>query len=105
MTAAFVLQLSILLEGDMNPVLGSSRNPNLCAKKKNHEWHGRTDMVTYEVFKRMYWSHLPRALTKGLCMFFAPLSLQVLTPAIKLHLSHSVNFWVRATVNPHFVML
>lgn len=73
---------------------GSSRSQNSRSKRKNQEWSGRTDLVTYDVFKRMYWPHFPRSSTKGVCTSFMFVSLLSLTLAMKLHLSHSVNFLV-----------
>jgi hypothetical protein len=99
------LQLSGLLEADIKSASGSIRSRNSRSKKKNHERSGRTDLVTYDVFKRMYWSHLPRSSTKGLCMSFTPLSPQALTPAIKHHLSHLANFLVWLLIVPRFLSL
>jgi hypothetical protein len=78
----------------MKPASGFSRSRNSRSKMKNQEWSGRTDLVTYDVFKRMYWPHLPRSSTKGVCTFFTFVSLLALTPAMKHQLSHSVNFLV-----------
>jgi hypothetical protein len=78
----------------MKPAPGSSRNRNSRSKKKNREWSGRTDLVTYDVFKRMYWPHLTRSSTKGVCTSFTFVSLLALTLAMKHQLSHSVNFLV-----------
>jgi hypothetical protein len=61
------LQLSRLLEADIKPASGSSRSRDSRSIKKTQEWSGRTDLVTYDDFKRMYWPYLPRSLTKGVC--------------------------------------
>lgn len=79
---------------------GSSLSRNSRSKKKNQEWSGRTDLVTYDVFKRMYWPNFPRSSTKGVCTPFTFISLLTLTLAMKLHPSHSVNFlvWLLVTL-------
>lgn len=87
------MQLYSLLEADMRPVTGSSRGRN-SQSKKTQEWSDRTDLVTYDVFKRTYWPHLPRSSTKGVCTSFTFVSLLALTLATKRHLSHSASFLV-----------
>jgi hypothetical protein len=78
----------------MKPASGSSRGQNSRSKQKNREWSGRTDLVTYDVFKRMYWPHLPRSSTKRVCTSFTFAPLLNLTLGIKHRPSHSVNFLV-----------
>jgi hypothetical protein len=78
----------------MKPASGSSRSRNSRSKRKNHEWSGRTDLVTYDVFKRMYWPQLPRSSTKGVCAFFTFISLLALIQVVKHQPSHSVNLLV-----------
>ncbi|KAI9510706.1 hypothetical protein F5148DRAFT_1177323 [Russula earlei] len=56
--------VSSLLEADMKSSQGSNKSRNFRPQKKDQEWYARTDLVTYDVFKRVYWSRLP--LTKGL---------------------------------------
>ncbi|KAH9172882.1 hypothetical protein EDB89DRAFT_1885655 [Lactarius sanguifluus] len=53
-----------LLETDMKPSPSESRHSR--SQQKNNQWLGRTDLVTFDVFKRAYWCHLPRTLTKGI---------------------------------------
>jgi hypothetical protein len=38
------------------------------SQKRNNKWLCRTDLglATFDVFKRKYWPHLPRYLTKGI---------------------------------------
>ena len=43
----------------------SSEGRHLSSQQRNN-WLGRTDLVTFDVFKRSYWSHLPQTLTKGI---------------------------------------
>jgi hypothetical protein len=50
---------------------GSSRSHNLRSQKRGNKWYGRTDLVTFEVFKREYW---PRVSQNGICVFSAPSS-------------------------------
>ena len=78
----------------MKPASGSSRSRNSRYKKKSQEWSGRTDLVTYDVFKRTYWPHFPRSSTKGVCTSFTFVSFLALTLAMKHHLSHLANFLV-----------
>jgi hypothetical protein len=85
---------------------GSSRSRNSRSKKKNREWHGRTDLVTYDVFKRMYWSHLPRSSTKGLCTSYVTFPLQILTyPCYKASSLAFGEFVGMATHSPSFPQL
>ncbi|KAH8981163.1 hypothetical protein EDB86DRAFT_3051652, partial [Lactarius hatsudake] len=53
-----------LLEADMKPVPSEGRHSR--SQKNNNQWLGRTDLVTFDVFKRAYWCHLPCTLTKGI---------------------------------------
>ncbi|KAI9436975.1 hypothetical protein H4582DRAFT_1816019 [Lactarius indigo] len=53
-----------LLEADMKPPPSESRHSR--SQQKNNKWLGRTDLVTFDVFKRAYWCHLPQTLTKGI---------------------------------------
>jgi hypothetical protein len=78
----------------MQPALGSSKSRNSRSKKKKHEWHGNSGLVTYDVFKRMYWPHLCGYSTKGFCTCFALVTFQVLTSTIKRRLSHLAKFLV-----------
>ncbi len=87
----------------MKPAPNSSKGRNSRPKKKKHDWYGHTLLVTYDVFKRVYWSRLPQSLTKGLCVSSAILSLCLLTSLIKHHLSRSANFLVWSLVVPLFL--
>ncbi|KAH9022664.1 hypothetical protein EDB84DRAFT_1441149 [Lactarius hengduanensis] len=51
-----------LLEADIRPT--ESRHSH--SQQRDNKWLGRTDLVTFDVFKRMYWRHLPQTLTKGI---------------------------------------
>ncbi|KAH9075544.1 hypothetical protein EDB83DRAFT_2515178 [Lactarius deliciosus] len=53
-----------LLEADMKPSPSESRHSR--SQQKNSKWLGRTDLVTFDVFKRAYWCHFPQTLTKGI---------------------------------------
>ncbi|KAI9455099.1 hypothetical protein BJY52DRAFT_1417616 [Lactarius psammicola] len=53
-----------LLEADMRPP--PSRGRHSRSQQSNNKWLRRTDLVTFDVFKRMYWRHLPQTLTKGI---------------------------------------
>ena len=75
----------------MKPVPSSSKTRNSRSQKKKNDWYSQTDLVTYEVFKRVYW---PCLWTKGLCASFEPLSLCSLMSGIKHRLSRSANFLV-----------
>ncbi|KAH9172884.1 hypothetical protein EDB89DRAFT_2229130 [Lactarius sanguifluus] len=52
-----------LLEADMRPSPTESRHSR---SQQRDKWLGRTELVTFDVFKRMYWRHLPQTLTKGI---------------------------------------
>ncbi|KAH8984688.1 hypothetical protein EDB92DRAFT_1950637 [Lactarius akahatsu] len=52
-----------LLEADMRPP--PSKNRHSHSQKRNNKWLRRTDLVTFDVFKRMYWRRLPQ-MTKGI---------------------------------------
>jgi hypothetical protein len=56
----------------MKSAAGSSKSHNLRSQKRNNKWCSRTDLVTFDVFKREYWSHLPQNLTKAIGVFFMP---------------------------------
>ncbi len=58
------IQLWSLLEADMRPP--PSKGRHLRSQQRNNKWLGRTDLVTFDVFERMYWRHLPQTLTKGI---------------------------------------
>ncbi|KAH9985770.1 hypothetical protein BJV77DRAFT_1031292 [Russula vinacea] len=47
------------------PLFLTLDTPKLRSNKKNRKWYGRTDVVTYDVFKRMYWPHFSTSLTAG----------------------------------------
>ncbi|KAH9017014.1 hypothetical protein EDB85DRAFT_2295003 [Lactarius pseudohatsudake] len=51
-----------LLEADMRP----TESRHSYSQQRVNKWLGRTDLVTFDVFKRMYWRHLPQTLTKGI---------------------------------------
>ncbi|KAH9065009.1 hypothetical protein EDB87DRAFT_1574732 [Lactarius vividus] len=54
-----------LLEADMRPSPTESRHSR--SQQRDNKWLGRTDLVTFDVFKKMlYWRHLPQTLTKGI---------------------------------------
>ncbi|KAI9453671.1 hypothetical protein BJY52DRAFT_1153029, partial [Lactarius psammicola] len=53
-----------LLEADLIPPPSKSRHSS--SQHRNNKWLGRTDLVTFDVFERMYWRHLPQTLTKGI---------------------------------------
>jgi hypothetical protein len=85
----------------MKPITGSSKTRNARSKRNKHDWDGHTDLVTYEVFKRVYW---PCLWTKGLCASFVPLPLCSLTgtSGIKHRLSCSANLLVPSIAVPPF---
>ncbi|KAH9016161.1 hypothetical protein EDB85DRAFT_1898307 [Lactarius pseudohatsudake] len=51
-----------LLEADMRP----TESRHSYSQQRVNKWLGRTDLVTFDVFKRIYWRHLPQTLTKGI---------------------------------------
>ncbi|KAI9436977.1 hypothetical protein H4582DRAFT_2058436 [Lactarius indigo] len=53
-----------LLEADVKPPPSKSRHSR--SQKGNNKWLRHTDLVTFDVFKRKYWDHLPQFLTKGI---------------------------------------
>ncbi|KAH9017010.1 hypothetical protein EDB85DRAFT_2203580 [Lactarius pseudohatsudake] len=53
-----------LLEADMKPSPSESQHSR--SQQKNNKWLGRTDLVTFDVFKRAYWCHFPQTLIKGI---------------------------------------
>ncbi|KAH8984689.1 hypothetical protein EDB92DRAFT_2033428 [Lactarius akahatsu] len=53
-----------LLEADMKPPPSKSRYSR--PQRRNDKWLGDTDLVTFDVFRREYWRHLPQNLTKGI---------------------------------------
>ena len=70
----------------MNSPLSNSRHSG--SQQRNNKWLSRTDLVTFDVFKRMYWRHLPQTLTKGIgvALLSPLLSLCTLTQlAIQCH--------------------
>ena len=81
----------------MKPVPSSSKTRS---QKKKHDLGGHTDLVTYEVFKRVYW---PCLWTKGLCTSFVPIPLCSLTSGIKHRLSRSANLLVQSIAVPAFL--
>ncbi|KAI0297514.1 hypothetical protein B0F90DRAFT_1819254 [Multifurca ochricompacta] len=50
-----------LLEAETKP---PPQSQHLSSFKGNSQWLGRTNLVTYEVFKREYWRQIPRHLVK-----------------------------------------
>jgi hypothetical protein len=54
----------------MLSVPGSSTSLNPRPQKRNNKWYSRTDLVTFDVFKREYWPHL----AGGIGMSSAPAS-------------------------------
>lgn len=84
----------------MKPVPSSSKTRNSRSQKKKHGWDGHTDLVTYEVFKRVYW---PCLWTKGLCTSFVPIPLCSLTSGVKHRLSRSANLLVQSIAVPAFL--
>ncbi|KAH9172877.1 hypothetical protein EDB89DRAFT_842082 [Lactarius sanguifluus] len=52
-----------LLEADVRPPPSKGRHSR--SQKRNNKWLRRTDLVTYDVFKRIYWRRLPQT-TKGI---------------------------------------
>ena len=72
----------------MKPASSSSKSRTSRPQKKKNDWLGHTDLVTYDVFKRVYWSRLPSSI-KGLCAsFHAPINV----PAHACHLAPSLAF-------------
>ncbi|KAI9453663.1 P-loop containing nucleoside triphosphate hydrolase protein [Lactarius psammicola] len=53
-----------LLEADVKPPPSKIRHSR--SQQRSNKWLGHTDLVTFDVFKRMYWRHLPQTLTKGI---------------------------------------
>jgi len=102
MATPLYLQLSSLLEADMKAAQGSTRG-RLRPQKRNQEWYGRSDLVTFDVFKRAYWPRL--STTNGLCASFVPILQYTLTPAVKHHLSRSAIFSVTAICSHSFPLL
>ena len=93
------MQLWSLLEADLRPPPPKSRHSR--SQEKNNKWLGRTDLVTFDVFKRMYWRHLPQNMTKGIGVSLrSPYCYtRTLTRfAIQFHLWHSVTLLVQSCV-------
>ena len=84
------MQLWSLLEADLRPP--PSKNRHSRSQKRNNKWLGRTDLVSFDVFKRMYWRHLPQNLTKGIGLYLLSLLLIVLHPHLIRHTVPSVGF-------------
>ena len=80
----------------MKPVEGSSKSHKSRSQKRNNEWYSRSDLVTFDVFKREYWPHIPRYLTKGISAFPAHPSFTRSHSAPKHHPWRSVISSVRA---------
>lgn len=36
--------------------------------RENGLWYSPSDLLTFDIFKSDYWPHLPRNLTKGICV-------------------------------------
>jgi hypothetical protein len=103
------MQLWSLLEADLRPPPLKNRYSR--SQQKNKKWLGRTDLVIFDVFKRLYWRHLPQNLTKGIGVSLrSPLLLLLhaqqtrhIVPSVAFgdiigailcdFLYHSLNFW------------
>ena len=93
------MQLWSLLEADLRPPPSKSRCSR--SQQKNKKWLGRTDLVIFDVFKRLYWRHLPQYLTKGIGVSLQspqPLCFHAHNARIQLHLLYSVTSSVRFCV-------
>ncbi|KAH9017008.1 hypothetical protein EDB85DRAFT_2017856 [Lactarius pseudohatsudake] len=55
-----------LLEADVRPPPSKSRHSRTQRRNSDNKWLRHTDLVTFDVFKRKYWHHLPQFLTKGI---------------------------------------
>ncbi|KAH8984685.1 hypothetical protein EDB92DRAFT_1470073 [Lactarius akahatsu] len=55
-----------LLEADVRPPPSKSRHSSTQKRDSDSKWLRHTDLVTFDVFKRKYWHHLPQFLTKGI---------------------------------------
>ncbi|KAH9065004.1 hypothetical protein EDB87DRAFT_1597138 [Lactarius vividus] len=55
-----------LLEADVTPPPSKSRHSRTQKRNSDKKWLRHTDLVTFDVFKRKYWHHLPQFLTKGI---------------------------------------
>ncbi|KAH9005755.1 hypothetical protein EDB86DRAFT_2843047 [Lactarius hatsudake] len=55
-----------LLEADVRPPPSKSRHSRTQKRDSDNKWLRHTDLVTFDVFKRKYWHHLPQFLTKGI---------------------------------------
>ncbi|KAH9065001.1 hypothetical protein EDB87DRAFT_1756197 [Lactarius vividus] len=53
-----------LLEADIEPTPSKGRYSR--PQQRNDKWLGHTDLVTFDVFRREYWRHLPQNLTKDI---------------------------------------
>ncbi|KAH9172875.1 hypothetical protein EDB89DRAFT_2229121 [Lactarius sanguifluus] len=53
-----------LLEADVRTPPSKSQHSR--SQKSNNKWLRHTDLVSFDVFKRKYWRHLPRLLTRGI---------------------------------------
>ena len=80
----------------MKSAEGSSKTHKLRSQKRNNKWYSRSDVVTFDVFKREYWSHIPRYLTKGISAFSAHPSFTHSHTAPKHHPWRSVISSVRS---------
>ncbi|KAH8984684.1 hypothetical protein EDB92DRAFT_2117028 [Lactarius akahatsu] len=79
-----------LLEADMKPSPSESQHSR--SQQKNSKWLGRTDLVTFDVFKRAYWCHFPQTLIKGIGVSFrSPLLVSLHCP-LNSHAVPSVAF-------------
>ena len=43
-----------------------SQSEHSPGSQQRKNWLGRSDLVTFDVFKRIYWCHFPKTLTKGI---------------------------------------
>src|SRR6267142_200455 len=73
----------------MKPAPSSSKSRTSRPQKKKNDWYGHTDIVTYDVFKRVYWPRLPSSMIKGLCAFFHA---SITVPAHACYLAPSLAF-------------
>ncbi|KAH9075547.1 hypothetical protein EDB83DRAFT_2312005 [Lactarius deliciosus] len=55
-----------LLEADVRPPPSKSQHSRTQKRDSDNKWLRHTDLVTFDVFKRKYWHHLPQFLTKGI---------------------------------------
>ena len=69
--------------------LSRPKNRQTGPQQRNNNWLGRTDLVTFDVFKRYYWRRLPRCGIGGSLLYS---SLLLLHPHLTHHADPTVAF-------------